>query len=125
MSSSSNQILVIDDDRTVRESLVEFLSAHGYPAKSAASGGEALQKLHRDPDVSLILLDLAMPVMDGRQFRHLQLDDPTISEIPVVIVSAEEYSDRTVEDLKPIAALKKPVHPDCLLGVVEALAGPP
>ena len=57
-------ILVVDDDRDIRETLVEFLAEHGCSVVGAANGQQALDALAKFP-ARLILLDLMMPVMDG------------------------------------------------------------
>jgi CheY-like chemotaxis protein len=85
-------ILVVDDDRDIRDSLVELLTDHGFPAIGAGNGVEALEILRtRASPPSLILLDLMMPVMNGREFRERQLESPALSAIPVIVISA--YSD--------------------------------
>ena len=58
-------ILMVDDDAFVRETLVQEMEDHGFTVTSAASGAEALQLLDADPDISVLLTDLSMPVMDG------------------------------------------------------------
>jgi CheY-like chemotaxis protein len=88
----SHLILVVDDDRDIRDSLIETLEDHGFRATGAGNGAEALDVLRKGTErPSLILLDLMMPVMDGREFREEQLKNPTWAEIPVVVISA--YSD--------------------------------
>ena len=88
-------ILVVDDDRDIRDSLIETLEDHGFRATGAANGAEALDVLRKSPErPSLILLDLMMPVMDGPGFREEQLKNPSWAEIPVVVISA--YSDAEV-----------------------------
>lgn len=85
-------VLVVDDDRDIRDSLIEVLEDHGYQAAGAANGLEALAVLGTGPALPcLILLDLMMPVMDGQEFRERQLENPLWAQIPVVAISA--YSD--------------------------------
>jgi CheY-like chemotaxis protein len=85
-------ILVVDDDRDIRDSLIETLEDHGFRAAGAANGIEALDVLRTSAErPSLILLDLMMPMMDGPEFREEQLKNPSWAEIPVVVISA--YSD--------------------------------
>ena len=85
-------ILVVDDDRDIRDSLVELLTEHGYPAIGAGNGVEALEILRTSASPPcLILLDLMMPVMDGREFRERQLENPAWTAIPVIVISA--YND--------------------------------
>jgi CheY-like chemotaxis protein len=88
----SSVVLVVDDDRDIRDSLVEVLEDHGYRAIGAGNGREALDALRTSADMPcLILLDLMMPVMDGREFREEQLKNPEWTGIPVIVISA--YND--------------------------------
>jgi len=56
----------------------------------ATNGQEALEMLRAGERPSLILLDVMMPVLDGRQFREEQKRDPDLASIPVIVVSAVE-----------------------------------
>ncbi|TMQ11397.1 MAG: response regulator [Deltaproteobacteria bacterium] len=92
----SHRVLVVDDDRDIRDTVVELLEDHGYQAIGASNGREALDVLRTSaPPPCLILLDLMMPVMDGRGFREEQLKNPAWTEIPVIVISA--YNDVEVQ----------------------------
>ena len=116
-----HRVLVVDDDREIRETVVEVLGDKGFVAIGAADGAEALALLRDDPDQSwcLVLLDLMMPVMDGRAFRAEQLSDPVLSQIPVVVVSAVSDVGTAADDLKVDAHMTKPVKLAELVGMVE------
>ena len=93
--SSAHLVMIIDDDVDVRESLAEVLDDHGYPSIVAANGKEALERLRALRDrPCLILLDLMMPVMDGRAFRAAQQSDAELGSIPVLIFSAQTNGER-------------------------------
>jgi CheY-like chemotaxis protein len=77
------RILVIDDDDGVREAMVSILQVMGYFVASAINGKEALDYLRDAATPDLIISDLAMPVMDGRQFRREQVKDPRLAKVPV------------------------------------------
>jgi CheY-like chemotaxis protein len=95
-------ILIIDDDSRCRASLESILEMEGYRVACAADGLEALTYLRQRPAPALILLDLAMPVMDGWQFRQQQRQDPALAGIPVVVMTGA--ADRDQEALAVAAA---------------------
>ena len=82
------RVLIVEDDLDTREMLARFLEIAGYQVVLAANGVEALKVLRGGAVASVILLDLMMPVMDGWQFRDEQRRDPSMSHIPVVVVTA-------------------------------------
>jgi CheY-like chemotaxis protein len=83
-------VLLVGDDRAQRETLQEFLALEGYAVRCAANGWEALQWSKRsDVPPQLILLDMAMPVLDGWGFLRERHKDPVLAKIPVVIVRLE------------------------------------
>jgi len=119
-SSTVHQVLVIEDDVDIRESLMDFLEDHGYQPVGAGHGQEALQKLGgADLRPCLIILDLMMPVMDGRTFRQQQLMRPGLSEIPVLIMSASREVEKTAKELGTVGHLPKPLDLPTLLEVVR------
>ena len=112
-------ILIVEDDADLREALSEVLRDEGYAVAMAADGREALDRLRGESRPSLILLDLTMPVMTGWQFRDAQRQDPDLSEIPVVVLSA---SDRLAEKMGPLGVadyVRKPIELDRLLRLIE------
>ena len=112
--STTREVLVVDDDPDSRTLLTLALSGAGYDVATAQNGQEALRaaRSHR-PDV--ILLDLAMPVMDGFAFRAAQLQDPELAGIPVLCVSGRHDAVEAARDLGLDACLEKPF---CLDDVV-------
>ena len=101
----------------IRESLVEFLDENGYEAVGASDGRDALQKLGAAGGAPpcLILLDLMMPVMDGRTFRERQLESPKLAAIPVIVFSAYRDVATAATEMKAVGHLEKPVRlPDLL-----------
>lgn len=116
------RVLVVDDDRDLRSALADLLRFEGLDADEAENGLEALLHLRTaSPSPDVVLLDLAMPVMTGWEFRQAQLREPRLASIPVVILSS-----RSPEDLPVDAVLMKPCAPDRLVETlrrVAALAG--
>jgi CheY-like chemotaxis protein len=111
-------ILIVDDDAGIRQLVTLFLEHKGYHADSVANGLEALSHLqHSQPE--LILLDLMMPVMDGAEFRQAQQQDPQLSSIPVVVMSAAENIEAQAPLLTANSYLPKPIDFDALSALVE------
>lgn len=120
--SSPARILVVEDDPSIRETIVELLQEDGYAVDSASNGAEALERLAGDAAPSLILLDLMMPVMDGWTFRSAQRRDPRLAEIPVLVISAGHGADtRSVSALGVSGFLPKPFDVDTLMENVHRL----
>src|SRR2546428_350964 len=78
-ASLSHQVLVVDDDLAVRESMRSVLEGEGYAVTAAENGLEALQHLRNGLRPEVILLDLLMPVMDGWQFLRELRQDPELA----------------------------------------------
>jgi CheY-like chemotaxis protein len=118
-SGGARQILVVDDEAVIRDSIVELLRQYGYAALGATDGRDALTQLRASPDRwSVILLDLSMPRMDGRAFREEQRRDPALASIPVIVLSGRRDADRQAEDLAVTAYVTKPPEIGALLAVV-------
>lgn len=112
-------VLIVDDHADIRETLAEILEGAGYSVATAANGVEALAFLRENPLPGLILLDLMMPVMDGREFRHRMLEDPTYAEIPIAIISGADTNEQKGYSLEAVGYFVKPVAMDPLLQMVE------
>src|SRR6186997_37289 len=81
------RVLVVDDEPMVRETLGQVLTDEGYVVDFAVDGETALERVHAArPDV--ILLDLMMPGMNGRQFLQALRDDPMYATVPVLVMTA-------------------------------------
>jgi CheY-like chemotaxis protein len=116
----SARILLVEDDPALRSALAELLQERGYEVACAEHGADALAQLDDAPPPNVILLDLAMPVMDGWSFRTMQRQDPRLASIPTVVLSASLASDpRAVEGLDADAALAKPFTLERLIETVR------
>jgi CheY-like chemotaxis protein len=113
MGKGGECILVVDDDRDIRDAVVEHLCDHGCAAVGAENGRAALDKLGamQSEQTCLILLDLMMPVMDGVTFREEQLKQAELATIPVVVLSAFDE----VESMQAAGYLRKPFQLDDVL----------
>ena len=112
--------MVVEDDADIADAVATTLEDNGYAVVVAANGQEALDKLRAGASrPSLILLDLMMPVMDGWQFRAAQAADPTLSDIPVILLSAHVDVRAAAGRIAAVGWLKKPMDLRDLLTAVE------
>jgi two-component system nitrogen regulation sensor histidine kinase GlnL len=113
-SPPNETILVVDDERFVRELCVEIIAGEGYRVLAAQDADEGL-RLARQEDVGAILLDLMMPRMSG--FDALQILGLELPEIPVVVMTAHSSQSRVIDLLKMGAYdfLAKPFEPSDLI----------
>lgn len=92
----------------------------GYEVDCKSNGKEALDLLHTSTELpQVILLDLMMPVMDGYEFRKNQLLDPKISNIPVIVMTADETFSPELHAIQAKFYLKKPMELDHLMQLVD------
>jgi len=115
-------VLVVDDDSNTRLTMQALLEAEGYDVACAADGQEALDYLDRVGLPALILLDLAMPVLDGYQFRERQLRNPRWAAVPVILISGDRDLARIAAALGVEAYFRKPVEMGEMLDAVRVLA---
>ena len=114
-------ILVVDDERAVRESLRRALELEGYGVELAEDGEEALQRLARRPSPDAVVLDILMPEVDGLEVcRRLRADG---NEVPILMLTARAEVDSRVAGLDAGADdyLPKPFALAELLARVRAL----
>ena len=112
-------VLVVDDERLIRDVLAEFLRDAGYDVANAENGRIALAVLERRL-VDVILLDLMMPVMDGFAFRARLLESPGLAQIPVIVLSATFDVGAHLARVSPASYLSKPFDLGGVLQAVEA-----
>ena len=115
-------VLVVDDDKDIRETLQELLEDEGYDVATARNGAEALERA-RQVQPGLVILDLFMPGMDGSEFRRRQLEDPEIAHLPVLVISAAAGLEDRVSAMRPAGHLEKPVRLEELLGLIARFCG--
>ena len=83
------QALVVDDSQAVRDLLTDHLGQLGFQVQQAADGLEALARLAQMPRFAIVLLDWAMPGMDGLEVLRRMRSDGRFTEVPVVMVTTE------------------------------------
>lgn len=113
----SPHVLVVEDDPDIRDGIAEALSLEHYSVSVARDGAEGLAAA-RAGMPHLVLLDLSMPVLDGAGFLAERGADPTLSRIPVVVLTA-----RGGAQVPGCEVIEKPFDLDDLLAVVARCAG--
>lgn len=106
-------ILVVEDDEAIADVLLDILESEGYRARAVSDGASALGAM-RAEKFDLILLDFGLPDMTGRDVRDQQMADPSIAQIPVIVLTAGALT--TVDQL-PV--LRKPFDYDTLLDTIR------
>lgn len=121
--NAQRTILIVDDDRDIRETLKELVEQEGFAALCAENGEQALAELRAGGGLPcVILLDLTMPVMDGFAFRSAQLADPTLAQVPVVVMTADGNLEDKRKRIGCEHVLRKPMDVDELLAVIAVYA---
>lgn len=114
-------ILVVEDERDIEELLVAILEYAGYQIVTAGNGLEALACLETARP-ALILSDVMMPVMDGRELCKRLHEHPQHNSIPVVLMSAA-YEPVFLDGYKPAEFLNKPFEAKELIDLVNKVLG--
>lgn len=121
VAAESPPIVLVDDDTDTRELVAELLEDEGYAVTTAQNGADALSKLTESPMPRLIILDLNMPELNGAEFAHQLLLEPTFGRVPVLVVSGSPTGRQQAALLGADAFLEKPVQPADLLEQVSYL----
>ena len=114
------KILIVDDDKEIVQLLEIYVRNEGYEPVTAYNGKEALTKLNIDPDISLIILDLMMPEMDGMSvIKEVRKD----SDIPILVLSAKTTNMDKIQGLVTGADdyVTKPFNPLEVMARVKSL----
>lgn len=107
---AASSILIIEDDDVIRESITELMEDEGYDVAAVENGKVGIDYLsatQRLPD--LILLDLMMPVMDGFAFCVTKANQPSWSQIPTLVMSADGHVTQKREQTGAQDYIKKPL----------------
>lgn len=114
MAAMKGRVLVVDDEPSVRSWLAALLAHEGYIVEEAADGAAALDSLATFP-ADVIILDLIMPGMNGRQFLLEMREDPKLATIPVLVWTAVKGVHINLTTLGATEVLEKLPDPDEIL----------
>jgi twitching motility two-component system response regulator PilH len=129
----AKKVLNVEDDIDTRTFVSAVIERNGYTPILAKDGEEGMKKIAEDkPD--LIILDILMPKQSGIKMYHELKSDPSLKDIPVIMLSAvskrtflrsqealTEFGDETVPE--PQAYLEKPVEPEDLAEMLKKVLG--
>jgi two-component system cell cycle response regulator DivK len=115
-------VLVVDDVQDTREMYAEYLDYVGMRAETAENGRQAVRRaLRAHPDA--IVMDLAMPVLDGWEATRILHADPRTRDIPIVVITgnAQPEQKKRAEECGAVRVLSKPCLPSDLYDVLRGL----
>lgn len=114
------KILVADDEERMRRLLRDFLEREEYEVVEAENGKEALDAISSDKSISLIILDVMMPVMDGWDACKAIRE---ISNVPIIMLTAKDTEDDELKSFDGGADefITKPVSPGVLMARISAM----
>src|SRR5882724_11468629 len=117
-------VLIVDDDLSVHEMLVPILTTGGYQVFSANTGEEGLQ-MARDKKPSLVVLDVILPGMKGREVCVQIKKDSSTKDLPVLFLTSKDSPDDVQAEIAAggIGHLTKPINPQYLLAQVKRILG--
>lgn len=121
---STKTVLLVEDQIEFLAVQKHYLERHGYLVLSAEDGVEAIRSA-RENQPNVILMDLSMPKLDGLTATRKLKEDPSTSEIPVILLTAHAYGSagRRAREAGCAAFLPKPCEPRRVLMEVEKLIG--
>ncbi len=120
--SADALVLVVEDDADAREMYQVVLGGAGFRVESAENGVEAVGKA-RSLQPNVVLMDLSLPSMDGREASRRLKEESTTRHIPIIALSGTPIDALDDQDRVFAAALMKPCFPDELVAAVRRLVG--
>jgi len=117
----NKRVLVVDDDVRNIFALSSVLERHGMDVLTAGTGQEAIEKVEREADIALVLMDIMMPGMDGYDTMRAIREKPELRSLPIIALTAKAMKGDREKCLEAGASdyLAKPVVTDQLLGVLR------
>ncbi len=114
------KILVVDDESRIRKLVKDFLMNKGYEVVEAANGKEAVLTFQKDKQISLIILDVMMPILDGLQACKMIRET---SKVPIILLTAkaQEQDELLGFELGVDEYITKPFSPKILVARVDAI----
>ena len=116
----SRRVLIVDDEASIRKVILDVLTADGYVVDQATNGADAIIRMRVSlPDA--MVLDLMMPVMDGRTLVGAMRQDQSLTGVPFILISASISLQDACKELAAQGCLNKPFEIDAVLAAVHKL----
>ena len=121
-ASKKRTVLIVDDEESIRECVGYALKERGFTVEFAENGKVALEKITQNKP-EIIILDFAMPRMDGLQLCNELKRYHDTQDIPIIFLSAHTHIEETIKDMPGAAVkyLEKPCDLKYLLEQIESL----
>jgi CheY-like chemotaxis protein len=118
-------LLVAEDDEDLREMLADALRGHGYEVHTAGDGAEAVQMLDAAVEMpAVLLLDLLMPRVNGREVLRAIRRVGRARHLPVVLITGLELRDADISAFHVADVLEKPIALERLFAAVDKARAP-
>ncbi len=116
------RVMVVDDSKTVRMYHGSLLKEMGFEVVEAENGMEAMER-SLNGDISLYLVDVNMPIMDGYSFVQEIRNEPAYATTPIIMITTQAHEEDKVEAFKVGANLfeTKPIKPEVLKNYLSIL----
>ena len=115
------RVLIVEDEYINRE-MLGFMLNNAYDVLYAENGREALDILKKNDGISIVLLDLMMPVMDGFEFLDIKQNDPELKKIPVIVMTSDETAEVRSLNIGASDFIKKPYDaPEVILARIKRI----
>jgi CheY-like chemotaxis protein len=121
METNKKKLLIIDDDSRNIFALAAVLKTRGYTCETAVTATEGIQKMNREKDFRVVLMDMMMPDMDGYEAIEAIRQTEGLKEIPVIAVTAQAMVGDKERCLEAGANdyISKPIDVDRLMQLLE------
>lgn len=122
---AAKKVLLVDDSAFIRAQIGGTLGKAGYEVLEAGNGQEGLDKVAANPQLSMIICDVNMPVMSGLAMLEELAKQGVVSRCPVVMLTSEAQQELLgkAKSLGAKAWMVKPIKPALLVAAVKKLAG--
>ena len=118
----SIKVLMVDDESRMRKLVKDFLTREGYMVLEAGDGEQALDIFMNDKNISLVILDVMMPKMDGMSAtkKIRTMNRPDAAQIPIIAMTANAFEEdaRKCVEAGMNAHLSKPLQMDVVVGTI-------